>query len=191
MNKGKLTKGGNVRSFAKQQSDKLRNIRRRYANEAKALRKQASKAEGVGKEYLLKRAEAKEREAEKYYFKNLAKGAKRGSSEASQAVTASLFNEEQNQLARAMLKGNVGSQFYAATKEIWQKAKRIGGKIDVSQANELILEHFGASNLMEVINKLSKDTGVDFTINSDATKRGEEYERKAVKGMKTVAKTKR
>lgn len=191
MPKGKVTRGGNIRSYAKQQSDKLRNIRRRFEREAARLRKDAGKLDDAGREYLLRRAEAKEREAEKYRFSNLAKGTKRGSAEAAEAVTTSLYNEQQDRLAREMLKGNVGSQFYAATKDIWKAAKAPNGKIDTSTANELILEHFGASNLMEVIEKLSRDTGNDFTINTDATKRGEEYRKKSRSGMLAVAKTKR
>lgn len=191
MPNGKVTRGGNIRTYAKQQSDKLRNIRRRLANEAKKYENKAKGLDEKGRDYYLRRAEAKRREAESYYYSEVAKGFKRGSSEAGKAVATSIYNDEQNRLAQNMLTGNVGSQFYAATKDIWKEAKTDKDKIDTSRANELILEYFDAPNLMEVIKKLSRDTGNDFTINTDATKRGEEYRAKSRSGMEVVAKTQR
>lgn len=188
----KVTKGGGVRSFAKQQSDKLRNIRRRYQREADAFRKKAAGAEGDTKENYLRAAQRKEEEAEKYYYKNIVKGEKRGSEGAAKLVQKSLQDEELNQQGRRLLSGtNVGSQFYAATKQIWQQAKLPNGKIDTTFANELIMEHFGVSNMMEAIQKLSDATGVDFSINQDTTKRGEQYRVNTRKGMRAIARSKR
>lgn len=202
MVKGRVTKGGNVRSYAKQQSDKLRNIRRRYEREAANFRKQAANAVGIAKENLEMAAKRSEEQAAKYRADRILGKTKAGTAEAAAKISAALereagasertkrfnrleFDQQQDQIARSILRGNTGSQFYAATKDIWKGAKT------PEERNEMLKEHFGMSNMLDIINKLSKDTGVDFTINSDATKRGEEYQRKSRRGMLAVAKTMR
>lgn len=202
MKDGRVTKGGNVRSFAKQQSDKLRNIRRRYEREAAKFRKQAANATGIAKENLEQAAKRSLEQANKYRADKILGKTKAGTAEAAAKIGEALRREagasertkdfsrksedlQKEQVAHALLRGNTGSQFYAATKDIWKGART------PEERNELIKKHFGVSNLLDAVNKLSADTGTDFTINSDATKRGEEYQRKARKGMLAVAKTKR
>lgn len=199
---GKVTRGGNVRSYAKQQSDKLRNIRRRYEREAAKFRKQAANAVGVTKENLEKAAKRSMEQAAKYYADRILGKTKAGTAEAAAKISEALSREagasertldfsrksedlQKDQVARALLRGNTGSQFYAATKDIWKGART------PEERNELIKKHFGTSNLLDAVNKLSADTGTDFTMNSDATKRGEEYQKKARQGMLSVAKTRR
>lgn len=202
MQKGKVTKGGNVRSYAKQQSDKLRNIRRRYEREAAKFRKQAANAVGITKENLEQAAQRSLEQANRYRADKILGKTKAGTAEAAAKIEAALGREagasertldfgrktedaQKDQVARSLLRGNTGSQFYAATKDIWKGART------PEERNELIKKHFGTSNLLDAVNKLSADTGTDFTMNSDATKRGEEYQKKSRRGMLAVAKTRR
>ena len=92
-----VTRTGATRSVAKQQSDQLRNIRRRFEREAKSFEKQAAKAQPKEAEYLMQAAERSRQQASQYYAKTIEeKGRERGLSREQAIDEAILKGTEQS-----------------------------------------------------------------------------------------------
>lgn len=155
-----------ARSEAKQQSDKLRNIRRRYERASARALKQADAATTTKQRAAyLKQAEQYKQEAQKYYIKNITKE-KAGSEQYKRDIEqftkrgqarsgATLSNTSaRNKIAESILKGNVLSQFLAATVQLWRGAPQ-------SDILKTIQEKTGF-DLLSLLEKLSKATGLDF-----------------------------
>lgn len=202
------------RSEAKQKSDQLRNIRRRFEREAARFEKRAGSAKGRERQNLLRAAEKSRETAKEYYVDNIRGKAKIGTKQYTDRITGAVskgqsksmlaLEREQRGLvarktavARALLRGNTGSQFYAATKQIWNKEEIPANS---NARNEAIIEGFKASRaviekqdfavnengelkydfenltLLDIIDIMSEMTGQDFSQNKDDFKQGIQYQ---------------
>lgn len=168
---------------AKRASDEAYNARRRFRRAAQRYEKKAAKSSGAEKaryEFLAQEktkkaletyAEGKEpkgemgRLAEKY-----AGGYKREKQSIGQLIAESLKESikdkihSREEMANTILQsGNVGSRLFAGLIDIWQDAENYKGR------EQAILEHFGAKDMLEVIEML-EEAGIDiYTAPDDRT----------------------
>lgn len=167
-----------LRSAAKQLSDQLRNIRRRFEREAARASKRASTATGAeaarwkatAAEYLAKaeeyRAPIGVKRGSAEYTEQVKRAVHRGTRESASVIGST---SARNKLAKTLLQGNVASQFLAATKELWYRPGETGvNQIPRDEYYKRIMRGLGARDLMEAIEKLEAGTGVSFTDPEDA-----------------------
>lgn len=167
------------RSAAKQQSDQLRNIRRRYERAAARYERQAESA-GSEREQreLLKAASNLREQVQQYYVKNLtisdrgsakykadiARGVRSGyqSSLEQLAGATQTADENRERLIKNVLNSSTGDAFYAATVQLWRGT-------DYASRNETIVKEFQKRrpdlevvDVLDVIDYLSRASGIDF-----------------------------
>lgn len=175
-----------ARSARKKESDILYNARRRMLREA-------TRAEKSGD---IKTAMEYRSKAEGYKASVVAKGLKRNTAEYAAAISQAAqratresigltkSGKSREKIAKAMLKGNAGSQFFASTVELWHKP---GEKLPYEQRLDRIVKGMGARDLLEAIEILERGTGVSLA-ESGNTRPVERYDALAVrKGMLYVS----
>lgn len=166
------------RSAAKQQSDKLRNIRRRYERAAARYERDAENASGREKRELLKAASNLREQAQQYYSKNLtiakrgtdkykadiARGVRSGYQPSLEqlAGAARTADENRERLIKNVLNSSTGDAFYAATVQLWRGT-------DYASRNETIVKEFQKrrpdleiGDVLDVIDYFTQASGIDF-----------------------------
>ena len=166
------------RSAAKQQSDKLRNIRRRYERAAARYERDAENASGREKRELLKAASNLREQAQQYYSKNLttvkrgtdkykadiARGVRRGYQPSLEqlAGAAQTADENRERLIKNVLNSSTGDAFYAATVQLWRGT-------DYASRNETIVEEFQkrrpdleVGDVLDVLDYFTQASGIDY-----------------------------
>ena len=186
------------RSAAKQQSDQLRNIRRRYERAAARYERQAESA-GSEREQreLLKAASNLREQAQQYYVKNLtisdrgsakykvdiARGVRSGYQPSLEqlAGAAQTANENRERLIKNVLNSSTGNVFYAATVQLWRGT-------DYASRNETIVAEFQKrrpdleiNDVLDVLDYFTRASGIDFLSPEPDEEAGldERYRRKA------------
>lgn len=166
------------RSAAKQQSDQLRNIRRRYERAAARYERDAENASGREKRELLKAASNLREQAQKYYSKNLTI-AKRGTAKYKTDIergvrsgyqpsleqlagAAQTADENRERLIKNVLNSSTGDAFYAATVQLWRGT-------DYASRNETIVEEFQkrrpdleVGDVLDVLDYFTQASGIDY-----------------------------
>ena len=166
------------RSAAKQQSDQLRNIRRRYERAAARYERDAENASGREKRELLKAAANLREQAQQYYVKNLtisdrgsakykadiASGVRRGYQPSLEqlAGAAQTADENRERLIKNVLNSSTGDAFYAATVQLWRGT-------DYASRNETIVAEFQKrrsdleiNDVLDVLDYFTQASGVDY-----------------------------
>lgn len=166
------------RSAAKQQSDQLRNIRRRYERAAARYERDAENASGREKRELLKAASNLREQAQQYYSKNLtiakrgtakykadiARGVQRGYQPSLEqlAGAAQTADENRERLIRNVLNSSTGDAFYAATVQLWRGT-------DYASRNETIVAEFQkrrpdieVNDVLDVLDYFTQESGIDY-----------------------------
>ena len=166
------------RSAAKQQSDQLRNIRRRYERAAARYERDAENASGREKRELLKAAANLREQAQQYYVKNLtisdrgsakykadiASGVRRGYQPSLEqlAGAAQTADENRERLIKNVLNSSTGDAFYAATVQLWRGT-------DYASRNETIVAEFQkrrpdleVNDVLDVLDYFTQASGVDY-----------------------------
>lgn len=186
------------RSAAKQQSDQLRNIRRRYERAAARYERQAESA-GSEREQreLLKAASNLREQVQQYYVKNLtisdrgsakykadiARGVRSGYQPSLEqlAGAAQTANENRERLIKNVLNSSTGNVFYAATVQLWRGT-------DYASRNETIVAEFQKrrpdleiNDILDVLDYFTRASGIDFLSPEPDEEAGidERYRRKA------------
>lgn len=166
------------RSAAKQQSDQLRNIRRRYERAAARYERDAENASGREKRELLKAASNLREQAQKYYSKNLTI-AKRGTAKYKADIergvrsgyqpsleqlagAAQTADENRERLIKNVLNSSTGDAFYAATVQLWRGT-------DYASRNETIVAEFQkrrpdleVNDVLDVLDYFTQASGIDY-----------------------------
>lgn len=166
------------RSAAKQQSDRLRNIRRRYERAAARYERDAENASGREKRELLKAASNLREQAQQYYVKNLtiadrgsakykadiASGVRRGYQLSLEqlAGAAQTADENRERLIKNVLNSSTGDAFYAATVQLWRGT-------DYATRNETIVAEFQKrrpdleiNDVLDVLDYFTQASGIDY-----------------------------
>ena len=166
------------RSAAKQQSDQLRNIRRRYERAAARYERDAENASGREKRELLKAASNLREQAQQYYVKNLtisnrgsakykadiASGVRRGYQPSLEqlAGAAQTADENRERLIKNVLNSSTGDAFYAATVQLWRGT-------DYATRNETIVAEFQkrrpdleVNDVLDVLDYFTRASGIDY-----------------------------
>ena len=166
------------RSAAKQQSDQLRNIRRRYERAAARYERDAENASGREKRELLKAASNLREQAQQYYVKNLtisdrgsakykadiASGVRRGYQPSLEqlAGAAQTADENRERLIKNVLNSSTGDAFYAATVQLWRGT-------DYASRNETIVAEFHkrrpaleVNDVLDVLDYFTQASGIDY-----------------------------
>lgn len=166
------------RSAAKQQSDQLRNIRRRYERAAARYERDAENASGREKRELLKAASNLREQAQQYYVKNLtisdrgtakykadiARGVQRGYQPSLEqlAGAAQTADENRERLIKNVLNSSTGDAFYAATVQLWRGT-------DYASRNETIVAEFQKrrpdleiNDVLDVLDYFTQASGIDY-----------------------------
>lgn len=166
------------RSAAKQQSDQLRNIRRRYERAAARYERDAENASGREKRELLKAASNLRERAQQYYAKNLtiakrgtakyktdiARGVRSGYQPSLEqlAGAAQTANENREHLIKTVLNSSTGDVFYAATVQLWRGT-------DYARRNETIVAEFQkrrpdlkVNDVLDVLDYFTQVSGIDY-----------------------------
>ena len=166
------------RSAAKQQSDQLRNIRRRYERAAARYERDAENASGREKRELLKAASNLREQAQQYYVKNLtisdrgtakykadiASGVRRGYQPSLEqlAGAAQTADENRERLIKNVLNSSTGDAFYAATVQLWRGT-------DYASRNETIVAEFQKrrpdleiNDVLDVLDYFTQASGIDY-----------------------------
>lgn len=166
------------RSAAKQQSDQLRNIRRRYERAAARYERDAENASGREKRELLKAASNLREQAQQYYAKNLtiakrgtakyktdiARGVRGGYQPSLEqlAGAAQTANENRERLIKTVLNSSTGDVFYAATVQLWRGT-------DYARRNETIVAEFQkrrpdlkVNDVLDVLDYFTQVSGIDY-----------------------------
>ena len=166
------------RSAAKQQSDQLRNIRRRYERAAARYERDAENASGREKRELLKAASNLREQAQQYYSKNLtiakrgsakykadiASGVRRGYQPSLEqlAGAAQTADENRERLIKNVLNSSTGDAFYAATVQLWRGT-------DYATRNETIVAEFQkrrpdleVNDVLDVLDYFTQASGIDY-----------------------------
>lgn len=166
------------RSAAKQQSDQLRNIRRRYERAAARYERQAESASGREQRELLKAASNLREQARQYYVKNItisdrgsskyradiSRGIQRGYQPSLEqlAGAAQTADENRGRLIKNVLNSSTGDSFYAATIQLWRGT-------DYASRNETIVAEFQrrrpdleVNDVLDVLDYFSKASGIDY-----------------------------
>lgn len=166
------------RSAAKQQSDRLRNIRRRYERAAARYERDAENASGREKRELLKAASNLREQARQYYVKNLtiadrgsvkykadvASGVRRGYQPSLEqlAGAARTADENRERLIKNVLNSSTGDAFYAATVQLWRGT-------DYASRNETIVAEFQkrrpdleVNDVLDVLDYFTQASGIDY-----------------------------
>lgn len=166
------------RSAAKQQSDQLRNIRRRYERAAARYERDAENASGREKRELLKAASNLREQAQQYYVKNLtisdrgsakykadiASGVRRGYQPSLEqlAGAAQTADENRERLIKNVLNSSTGDAFYAATVQLWRGT-------DYATRNETIVAEFQKrrpdleiNDVLDVLDYFTQASGIDY-----------------------------
>lgn len=167
------------RSAAKQQSDQLRNIRRRYERAAARYERQAESA-GSEREQreLLKAASNLREQAQQYYTANLtiakrgtakykaeiARGVRSGYQPSLEqlAGAAQTADENRERLIKNVLNSSTGDAFYAATVQLWRGT-------DYASRNETIVAEFQKrrhdleiNDVLDVLDYFTQASGIDY-----------------------------
>lgn len=166
------------RSAAKQQSDKLRNIRRRYERAAARYERDAENASGREQRELLKAASNLREQAQRYYVANLTI-AKRGSAQykldiewgvqrgyqpslEQLAGAAQTADENRERLIKNVLNSSTGDTFYAATVQLWRGT-------DYASRNDTIVAEFQkrrpdieVNDVLDVLDYFTQVSGIDY-----------------------------
>lgn len=166
------------RSAAKQQSDQLRNIRRRYERAAARYERQAESASGREQRELLKAASNLREQARQYYVKNItisdrgsskyradiSRGIQRGYQPSLEqlAGAAQTADENRGRLIKNVLNSSTGDSFYAATIQLWRGT-------DYASRNETIVVEFQkrrpdleVNDVLDVLDYFFKASGIDY-----------------------------
>lgn len=166
------------RSAAKQQSDQLRNIRRRYERAAARYERDAENASGREKREFLKAASNLREQAQKYYTANLtiakcgtanykadiARGVRSGYQLSLEqlAGAARTADENRERLIKNVLNSSTGDAFYAATVQLWRGT-------DYASRNETIVEEFQkrrpdleVGDVLDVLDYFTQASGIDY-----------------------------
>ena len=166
------------RSAAKQQSDQLRNIRRRYERAAARYERQAESASGREQRELLKAASNLREQARQYYVKNItisdrgsskyradiSRGIQRGYQPSLEqlAGAAQTADENRGRLIKNVLNSSTGDSFYAATIQLWRGT-------DYASRNETIVAEFQkrrpdleVNDVLDVLDYFSNASGIDY-----------------------------
>lgn len=160
--------------------DELRNIRRRYERAAERFEKQAENANSaVDKRQLMRSAQALRTTAKSYYVENITaapKGSKQRQADIQRAISEEA-GESKNYLAgrvklrheiareqmkESILKSTSGSDFFAATVDIWRGT-------DYDKREETVFERFKelypdvpVRDILDVMEWFSQNTGIDY-----------------------------
>lgn len=166
------------RSAAKQQSDQLRNIRRRYERAAARYERDAENASGREKRKLLKAASNLREQAQQYYVKNItiadrgsakykadiAQGVRRGYQPSLEqlAGAAQTGDENRERLIKNVLNSSTGDAFYAAAVQLWRGT-------DYASRNETIVAEFQKrrpdleiNDVLDVLDYFTQASGIDY-----------------------------
>ena len=166
------------RSAAKQQSDQLRNSRRRYERAAARYERQAESASGREQRELLKAASNLREQARQYYVKNItisdrgsskyradiSRGIQRGYQPSLEqlAGAAQTADENRGRLIKNVLNSSTGDSFYAATIQLWRGT-------DYASRNETIVAEFQkrrpdleVNDVLDVLDYFSNASGIDY-----------------------------
>ena len=166
------------RSAAKQQSDQLRNIRRRYERAAARYERDAENASGREKRELLKAASNLREQAQQYYSANLtiakrgiakykadiARGVQRGYQPSLEqlAGAAKTADENRERLIKNVLNSSTGDAFYAATVQLWRGT-------DYASRDETIVAEFQkrrpdieVNDVLDVLDYFTRASGIDY-----------------------------
>ena len=166
------------RSAAKQQSDQLRNIRRRYERAAARYERDAENASGREKRELLKAASNLREQAQRYYTANLtiakrgtakykadiASGVRHGYQPSLEqlAGAAQTADENRERLIKNVLNSSTGDAFYAATVQLWRGT-------DHASRNETIVAEFQKrrpdleiNDVLDVLDYFTQASGIDY-----------------------------
>lgn len=166
------------RSAAKQQSDQLRNIRRRYERAAARYERDAESASGREKRELLKAASNLREQAQQYYVKNLtisdhgsakykadiSRGVQRGYQPSLEqlAGAAQTADENRERLIKNVLNSSTGDAFYAATVQLWRGT-------DYASRNDTIVAEFQkrrpdleVNDVLDVLDYFTQASGIDY-----------------------------
>ena len=166
------------RSAAKQQTDQLRNIRRRYERAAARYERDAENASGREKRELLKAASNLREQAQQYYTANLtiakrgtakykadiASGVRRGFQPSLEqlAGAAQTADENRERLIKNVLNSSTGDAFYAATVQLWRGT-------DYASRNETIVAEFQKrrpdleiNDVLDVLDYFTQQSGIDY-----------------------------
>lgn len=167
------------RSAAKQQSDQLRNIRRRYERAAARYERDAENAGSEREQRELLKAAANLREqAQQYYVKNITiadrgtakyktdivRSVQRGYQPSLEqlAGAAQTADENRERLIKNVLNSSTGDAFYAATVQLWRGT-------DYASRNETIVEEFQKrrpdleiNDVLDVLDYFTRASGIDY-----------------------------
>ena len=166
------------RSAAKQQTDQLHNIRRRYERAAARYERDAENASGREKRELLKAASNLREQAQQYYTANLTI-AKRGTAKYKADISRSVqrgyqpsleqlagaaktADENRERLIKNVLNSSTGDAFYAATVQLWRGT-------DYATRNETIVAEFQkrrpdieVTDVLDVLDYFTRASGIDY-----------------------------
>lgn len=165
---------------AKRASDELYNIRRRLKRAAERFERQADTAgSAVDKRQLLKSAEALRTSARSMYVRNITIG-RAGSTERKRDISRTVRentesskrflvgqqkldpNKAREQMKDSIMRSTAGSDFFAATVDIWRGT-------DYSKREETVFERFKelypdvpVRDILDVMEWFSRNTGTDY-----------------------------
>lgn len=165
---------------AKRASDELYNIRRRLKRAAERFERQADNAgSSTDKRQLLKSAEALRTSAQSMYVRNITTG-RAGSSERKRDISRTVRENDESskrylagaqkltqdkareQMKESILHSTAGSDFFAATVDIWRGT-------DYNAREETVLERFKeiypdvpVRDILDVMEWFSQNTGIDY-----------------------------
>ena len=142
---------------AKRASDEAYNARRRLKRQAERYKKQAATASASKASRLQQQAKYLESQASRlYHGKDTAKNQARIQAQSYSALQGTRKDTQKRRDIEAaeIMKTNVGAKIYGATVSIWQDSP-------YADRNKALIEHFGVSDLMGVIELFEREFGED------------------------------
>lgn len=145
-------------------ADKAWNAIRRYKRQAERYEKQAKMASSAEASRLRQQAQYLRGQASRLYKgKDTAKNQARIQAQSYSALqgTRKDMQKRRDIEAAEIMKTNVGAKIYGATVSIWQDSP-------YTDRNRALIEHFGVSDLMGVIELFEKEFGEDLYKDDDS-----------------------
>lgn len=149
---------------AKRASDEAYNARRRLKRQAERYKKQASTASASKASRLQQQAKYLESQASRLYQgKDTAKNQARIKAQSYSALQGTRKDTQKRRDIEAaeIMKTNVGAKIYGATVSIWQDSK-------YGDRNRALMEYFGVTDMMEVIEAFEREFGEDLYKDDDS-----------------------
>lgn len=149
---------------AKRASDEAYNARRRLKRQAERYKKQAATASASKASRLQQQAKYLESQASRLYQgKDTAKNQARIQAQSYSALQGTRKDTQKRRDIEAaeIMKTNVGAKIYGATVSIWQDSP-------YTDRNKALIEHFGVTDMMGVIELFEREFGEDLYKDDDS-----------------------